>query len=104
MEHYFDIPSTHLLLLVMIKSMINDPYRKGYEKCRPDKKLNNTPIVKKRQAGASEISFCYLPLLRDLLHKNIILETTLTYHQQQLILFANSMSLKSQTMLLTVVD
>ena len=45
-----------------------------YETCRHDKKLNNTPIVKKRQAGASEKSFCYLPLLRDLLHK-IILET-----------------------------
>ena len=28
-----------------------------YEKCRHDKKLNNTPIVKKRQAGASEKSF-----------------------------------------------
>ena len=33
-----------------------------YEKCRRDKKLNNTPIVKKRQAGASEKSFCHLPL------------------------------------------
>ena len=76
MEHYFDT----LLLIGNSYDQVDDKWSlsKGlYEKCRRDKKLNNTPIVKKRQAGASEESFCHLPLLRDiLLHKMIILETT----------------------------